>query len=165
MKKCPPGVICFENVTIFFIILILILIFYFYFNSHKNYANTNTNTNFSHSRNHTNSRNSEILISQVPNYPYNNIFAPPPVPGDVLLNPYVHPLRDDLIWSLDKIELQNPSPYRIKYWRYNENKLQIEFEDEKLLYSTIIWLPFISTISSSTKLEGIKISVDEELQI
>ena len=95
MKKCPPGVICFENVTIFFIILILILIFYFYFNSHKNYANTNTNTNFSHSRNHTNSRNSEILISQVPNYPYNNIFAPPPVPGDVLLNPYVPPLRDE----------------------------------------------------------------------
>ena len=92
MKKCPPGVICFENVTIFFIILILILIFYFYFNSHKNYTNTNTNTNFSQSRNH---RNSEILISQVPNYPYNNIFAPPPVPGDVLLNPYVPPLRDE----------------------------------------------------------------------
>ena len=46
----------------------------------------------------------------------------------------VHPLRDDLIWSLDKIELQNPSPYRRKYWRYNENKLQIEFEDECLAH-------------------------------
>lgn len=43
--------------------------------------------------------------------------------------------------------------------------LQIEFEDEKLLYWTIIWLPFISTISSSTKSEGIMISVDEEPQI
>ena len=93
MKKCPPGVICFENVTIFFIILILIILFYFYLNSNKNY--TNTNTNISQSRNNINNRNSEILITQVPNYPYNNIYAPPPVPGDVLLNPYVPPLRDE----------------------------------------------------------------------
>jgi len=89
MKKCPPGVICFENVTIFFIILIFFIVLYFYLNSNKNYTNSNTHTNISQTR------NSEILISQVPNYPYNNIFAPPPVPGDVLLNPYVPPLRDE----------------------------------------------------------------------
>lgn len=33
-------------------------------------------------------------IPQFPSYPYNNLAAPP-VPGDVLLNPYVPPLRDE----------------------------------------------------------------------
>lgn len=72
MKKCPPGIICFENVTIVFIILIFFIVLYFYLNSQKNVSH-------SHTRNNSN-RNSEILISQVPNYPYNNVFAPPPVP-------------------------------------------------------------------------------------
>jgi hypothetical protein len=91
MKKCPPGVICLENVTIFFIIVIIIIIWYFYFSTLNQNSNTHVNT---YTKNNTN-RSSEILISQVPNYPYNNILAPPPVPGDVLLNPYVPPLRDE----------------------------------------------------------------------
>ena len=91
MKKCPPGVICLENVTIIFIIFIIIIIWYFYFTAQKQNSNNQINQ---YTKNNTN-RSSEIVISQVPNYPYNNIFAPPPVPGDVLLNPYVPPLRDE----------------------------------------------------------------------
>jgi hypothetical protein len=90
MKKCPPGVICFENVTIFFIIIIFIALFYMYFNSQKN-----TQYQYQYVDNYSSDKNKEILISQIPNYPYNNVFAPPPVPGDVLLNPYVPPLRDE----------------------------------------------------------------------
>jgi hypothetical protein len=90
MKKCPPGVICFENITIFFIILIIIIIWYFYFSTLNQTSNTHVNT---YTKNNTNKSN-KILISQIPNYPYTNLI-PPPVPGDVLLNPYVPPLRDE----------------------------------------------------------------------
>jgi hypothetical protein len=87
MKKCPPGVICFENVTIFFIILILFTLFYFYLHSQQKSQNSHIHT--------YNKNKEEIVVSQFPNYPYNNIFMPPPVPGDVLLNPYAPPLRDE----------------------------------------------------------------------
>lgn len=87
MKKCPPGVICFENVTIFFIILILFALFYFYLHSQQKSQNSHIHT--------YNKNKEEIVVSQIPNYPYNNIFMPPPVPGDVLLNPYAPPLRDE----------------------------------------------------------------------
>jgi hypothetical protein len=90
MKKCPPGVICFENITIFFIILIIIIIWYFCFITLNQTSNTHVNT---YTKNNTNKSN-KILISQIPNYPYTNLI-PPPVPGDVLLNPYVPPLRDE----------------------------------------------------------------------
>jgi len=93
MKKCPPGVICFENVTIFFIIFILILVFYFYFIAQKNLINRHTTSN-PNSDLRNNTRNNEIIISQIPSYPYTNLI-PPPVPGDVLLNPYTPPLRDE----------------------------------------------------------------------
>ena len=91
MKKCPPGVICFENVTIFCIVLILIIFFYFYFNTRHNNLNKSV-----HATRHSNSttRQNEIIISQIPSYPYTNL-VPPPVPGDVLLDPYVPPLRDE----------------------------------------------------------------------
>ena len=90
MKKCPPGVICFENITIFFIILIIIIIWYFCFITLNQTSNTHVNT---YTKNNTNKSN-KILISQITNYPYTNLI-PPPVPGDVLLNPYVPPLRDE----------------------------------------------------------------------
>jgi hypothetical protein len=91
MKKCPPGVICLENVTIFFIIFIIIIIWYFYFSTErKQLYNENNNAL---KTNQINS-NREIIITQIPNYPYTNLI-PPPVPGDVLLNPYVPPLRDE----------------------------------------------------------------------
>jgi cbb3-type cytochrome oxidase subunit 3 len=91
MKKCPPGVICLENVTLFFIIFIIIIIWYFYFSAErKQLYNENNNAL---KTNQINS-NREIIITQIPNYPYTNLI-PPPVPGDVLLNPYVPPLRDE----------------------------------------------------------------------
>ncbi len=42
----------------------------------------------------------QILISQTPNFPYTNLpplspFLPPQLPADVLLNPYVPPLKDE----------------------------------------------------------------------
>ncbi len=85
MKRCPPGVICIENITIFFIVFIIIVfIFYFY----------NLNENHKIKRHTDNTKINEIVIQQKPNFPYNNLM-PPLVPGDVLLNPYSPPLKDE----------------------------------------------------------------------
>lgn len=84
-KKCPPGVICIENVTMFFLIIIILVIVYLIYisfikreNKQKVVVNVEKQNDPSY------------IISQQPNYPYNNI----PV-NDVLMNPYVPPLRDE----------------------------------------------------------------------
>ena len=89
MKKCPPGVICIENMSIFFIIIFIILIFYF--------VKQNIVVN--------NQPSEKIIIKEEkrenvgggffgfgwPNIPYSNLS----VPRDALLNPYVPPLSDE----------------------------------------------------------------------
>ena len=42
-KKCPPGVICFENVTIFFLLILMMLMIYLV-NNNKNFLSTKENT-------------------------------------------------------------------------------------------------------------------------
>jgi|UniRef100_A0A6C0CVQ2 hypothetical protein len=84
-KKCPPGVICIENVTMFFLVIVILIIIYLIYisfikreNKQKVIVNVDKQNDPSY------------IISQQPNYPYNNI----PV-NDVLMNPYVPPLRDE----------------------------------------------------------------------
>lgn len=78
-KKCPPGVICLENMTMFFIVLMIALLIYYFSRPQKS--------------------NEKIIIQEkiqkpafintlVPNYPYTN-------QPDVLLDPYAPPLRDE----------------------------------------------------------------------
>jgi hypothetical protein len=45
-KKCPPGVICFENITIIFIVII-ILIVGFFVNKRTSERDINTSNNLS----------------------------------------------------------------------------------------------------------------------
>jgi hypothetical protein len=91
MKKCPPGVICIENFTIFVFIVLLVGATYFFSknlnqNSNEN-QNSNPNPNFKQNINiYDNERGGSFL----PSYPYNNLPA-----NDVLLNPYAAPLRDE----------------------------------------------------------------------
>jgi Family of unknown function (DUF5755) len=79
-KKCPPGVICLENMTMFFIVLMIALLIYYFFRQSPK-------------------TNEKIIIQEkiqkpafinalVPNYPYTN-------QPDVLLDPYAPPLRDE----------------------------------------------------------------------
>lgn len=87
MKRCPPGVICIENITIFVLFIIIAIVWYI---AYKN-ANTSSNTTI----------NNEVEISQpqgessgffswLPSYPYNNLPT-----KDVLLNPYAPPYKDE----------------------------------------------------------------------
>jgi hypothetical protein len=98
-KRCPPGVICIENMTIFIIIIILILILmliasYFY------YKNTLSGLTLTQG---PSIQTNEIIVNDVdrgglfsrPNYSYSNI------PNDILLNPYTPPYRDDRVFPFN----------------------------------------------------------------
>lgn len=85
-KRCPPGVICIENVTISIIVLLLFVSIFYY--------TSNLANNSNQSRTET---KREIVIDEInrpglfsrPNYSYSNIS------NDILLNPYTPPYRDD----------------------------------------------------------------------
>jgi hypothetical protein len=94
MKKCPPGVICIENYSMFFFIICIIIIVYLIY---KNTQSQNITVN--------NSPSEKIVIKDtqrenaggfanwvggfIPSWPYTNL------PSDPLLNPYAPPLRDE----------------------------------------------------------------------
>ena len=91
MKKCPPGVICIENFSMFFIIICVIIIVYLIYNN-MNSQNIIVN----------NKPSEKIVIKDtqrenlggwfgglMPSWPYTNL------PSDPLLNPYAPPLRDE----------------------------------------------------------------------
>lgn len=90
MKKCPPGVICFENFTIFILFIILCVLCYFFFSKNQNQS-INVSTNLrSTSSNLEQGQNDRGFFSFLPSYPYNNLPT-----NDILLNPYAAPLRDE----------------------------------------------------------------------
>jgi hypothetical protein len=98
MKKCPPGVICVENITMGFMVLFLFIVLYLMYSFlFKQKIQITNNTNVSDKIYSKERENGGMFgynfYLQFPNYPYNNL--PPLVPGDVLLNPYVPPLRDE----------------------------------------------------------------------
>jgi len=92
MKKCPPGVICIENYSMFFLIICLLIIVYLIY---SNFKGQNITVN--------NSPSEKIVIKDtqrenvgggwfgglIPSWPYTNL------PSDPLLNPYAPPLRDE----------------------------------------------------------------------
>jgi hypothetical protein len=87
MKKCPPGVICIENFTIFILIIILFILCYFF---SKN-QNINVSTNFKQNSEYgSDGGSNQGFFSFLPSYPYNNLPT-----KDILLNPYAAPLRDE----------------------------------------------------------------------
>ena len=91
MKKCPPGVICVENISMFFIIACFVIVFYLFYSNMKN-----QNIIFN------NKPSEKIVIKETQrenvgetrgffglSWPYTNL------PSDPLLNPYAPPLRDE----------------------------------------------------------------------
>ena len=100
-KKCPPGVICFENITlVIFLVIACIIIYLAYSQYNKNASTSNGNSN-----SNTNSNSNIIEISRkdygggggggfldlIPSFGSGYTRGP----ADVLLNPYTPPLRDD----------------------------------------------------------------------
>ena len=90
MKKCPPGVICLENITMFFIVLLVIMLIY-YISKQQTPTNQTTNEKIIIRENNDGERRRSPPFNfyMSPNYPYSN------QPSDVLMSPYVPPLSDE----------------------------------------------------------------------
>ena len=97
MRKCPPGVICLENVSLVFIFLIICFFSFLFFRQ-----NVNVNNNERIIITPNNQQQSQGM-GIVPNYPYNNLPA-----ENVLLNPYSAPLKDDRYFVPSLDIRQNP---------------------------------------------------------
>lgn len=86
MKKCPPGVFCVENVTLFLLFIIIgVLVFLIYINTQKKDKIIIEQKN-------TTRESESSLVNRfnllVPSWPYSN-------QRDVLLDPYAAPYRDE----------------------------------------------------------------------
>ena len=93
MSKCPPGVICFENFTLTFIIIsILVIIYYVYArNSYRTRQATQNQDNNEINVTTTDSLFSLSGLFPRPSYSFSN------VQNDVLMNPYAPPLKDERV--------------------------------------------------------------------
>ena len=80
MARCPPGVICIENVTLFVVIIVMAVIGLLFHLSNRHSARSNPPPS------------EKIIIKEQSNAGYF------PSPTDVLLNPYAPPLKDDRIF-------------------------------------------------------------------
>ena len=78
MRKCLPGVMCVENITMFFVFLSLLLILYLIFFSRQNIEVNNNNHN-------------STLLPPSPSLLFNG--------DDVLLNPYTPPFSDERLFT------------------------------------------------------------------
>ena len=87
-KKCPPGVICVENVTILFILIVIAGI-YLLFNKRQS-------NNIQREKIVIKDDSSSLFgLFPKPNFSFSNLSS------DVLLNPYQPPLRDDRVFRTD----------------------------------------------------------------
>lgn len=102
MKKCPPGVICVENVTIFLLFIILLVLVFFV------YMNTNKNVIVKNNEHITVETKGDGLFSRfLPSWPYTNL------PKDVLLNPYDAPYRDERYFIEQQMPIRGAVPINI----------------------------------------------------
>tara|TARA_Y100000389_G_C17399874_1_gene484718 strand:- start:766 stop:1365 length:600 start_codon:yes stop_codon:yes gene_type:complete len=120
-RRCPPGVLCIENITIIYILISIILVVaYFYYNKKNNNSNT---TNYFLKRD---------LIHSTQTPEFNSLNKA----GDILLNPYEPPLKT----APGFINTTDPRgiPINIKTQGFNTNYNQIgiltrEDESETIL--------------------------------
>jgi hypothetical protein len=90
-KKCPPGVICVENVTLFLLFIIIFILGFFIYSNTKQTITVNDRDNITIENKQVPSGNNgnSLFGGFLPSWPYTNL------PKDVLLNPYAAPYRDE----------------------------------------------------------------------
>jgi hypothetical protein len=84
MKKCPPGVMCIENFSMFFIAVCAVIVVYLFFNNNRHSPSEKIVIKETQRENVGETRGFFGL-----SWPYTNL------PSDPLLNPYAPPLRDE----------------------------------------------------------------------
>jgi hypothetical protein len=92
MKKCPPGVICIENYSMFFIIICIVILIYIIYTTGFNQnvvVNNSSEKVVIKDTTRENTGFNGLFGGWIPSWPYNNL------QNDTLLNPYTPPLRDE----------------------------------------------------------------------
>ena len=108
MKKCPPGVICVENVTLFLLfIILLVLIFFIYMNTNKNIIVNDTDHITIKNQRDNSSGLFGYNYNWLPSWPYNNL------PKDVLLNPYDAPYKDERYFINQPVNIRGGVPINV----------------------------------------------------
>ena len=93
IKKCQPGVVCVENVTLAFIICGIVVTVYLLY---LFYVKPNSgNKGIKEKIQEPNIFDTRYNLMPKPNYAYSN------APNDVFLNPYVPPLKDERYFTED----------------------------------------------------------------
>ena len=120
-KKCPPGVICIENMTLVAIFIIIAIILYFSYSSLVNYMiNTKSYLNKYTFNVGENSASSKSGLYPRPGYSFSNI------ENDVLLNPYEAPLRDNRLFPKSTMNnMPNRMPINVPTQSVDTNYRQI----------------------------------------
>jgi len=121
-KKCPPGVICIENMTLVFIVLFILLILYLGYTKFMNNtynAKGVVSSNVEYNFNVSDKNKSSIGLYPQPGYSFSNI------ENDVLLNPYQAPLRDNRIFPNSNISFANKIPINVPTQSYDANYRQV----------------------------------------
>ena len=103
VRKCPPGVLCFENITLVIIAIIVVGIAIY---AHSRFFGRDHGAHGPHAHGHygANMNTSPIIMmsreqQQYPDEALDFGIGGPSSNQDVLLNPYVPPLRDNSIGS------------------------------------------------------------------
>ena len=96
MSKCPPGVICFENFTLTFIIISLIIVIYYV------YANNRVDSEITREMVPRHRHGNDINITNDSLFSMSGLFPRPSysfsnLQNDVLMNPYTPPLKDERV--------------------------------------------------------------------
>jgi hypothetical protein len=105
-KRCQPGFICFENMTVLMIIVI-VGVLYVYMQSNKNRNQRGRMMQGDSGMMMNNQYASTANMFVRPNYGYSNM------PNDVLLNPYEAPMRDDRFIQPPSLDIRQGIPINV----------------------------------------------------
>ena len=100
MSKCPPGVICFENFTLTFIIISIIIVIYYVYANNRGDSKAIREAGPRQERDNNMTNDSLFIMSGLfprPSYSFSN------VQNDVLMNPYTPPLKDERVFMSNDI--------------------------------------------------------------
>lgn len=106
MKRCPPGVLCVENITLFLMMIIFLVLGYLVYINIKENKNGAKGETINIEQNVQEPRGLSTLFGLIPSYPYTNL------PNDVLLNPYSAPYRDER-YFMPELASRNAVPINV----------------------------------------------------
>lgn len=116
-SKCPPGVICIGNITLFILAVIVLVICYLFYMIMMRWNLKNEKYVLNINENQTGNSNNQGLYPR-PGYTFSN------VRDDVLLNPYEPPVRDDRVFQ-GPTNTPNKIPINIETQSFDSNYRQI----------------------------------------